>query len=119
MKLLRRNTTEFDYKPYKGKEEVLSNGRHTGRYEVTYGDPVPYRGNIDLPNGFIRQQLFGLDTDYTNIVLLDDRDADIREEGLILWEGHSYRIQAIRKSLNFLALAITQLPSPETTGGGS
>ena len=114
MKLLRRNTTEFDYRPYKGKTEILIDGKHTGRYEVTYGEPIPYRGNIDLPNGYVAKQLFGIDTDYTNIVLMDDRNADIREEGHIIWEGHTYLIQSIRRSLNVLALAIKQLPSPET-----
>jgi hypothetical protein len=75
---------------------------------------VPYRGTIDLPNGHISKELFGIDTDYTHVVILDRRDADIKEQGRIDWEGNTYQIQAVRKSLNFMSLAIKKLPSPET-----
>lgn len=110
MKLLRRNTSEFQYLAYAGKQEMLDNGRHTGRFEIAYSDPVPYRGTVDLPSGNVSRELFGLDLDYTHVVVMDDPDADIHEAGRILWKGKLFEIMAVRPSLNALSIAMKILP---------
>ena len=110
MRLLRRNTTLFDYYAYNGKTEALDNGRHTGRYEVTYKSPVTYRGTVDLPSGYVSRELFGIDTDYTHVLVMDRPDADITESGRILWDGKQFEIKAVRKSLNALSVAMKILP---------
>ena len=108
MKLLKRNTTEFTYTAYSGKVEVLNNGKHTGKFELSYADPVTYCGNISIPSGNVYQQLFGIETAYTHVLLMDNPDADIREDGLIQWKGKVYEIKAVRPSLNVLAVALRQ-----------
>lgn len=106
MKLLRRNTTPFTYRALAGEEETLVNGRHTGIMHPVYADPVEYRGNISAPSGFATDQLFGVNTHYTHVLLLDKPDADITETGLIDWKGATYEIKAVRPSLNVLAVAL-------------
>jgi len=106
MKLLRRNTTVFGYRAYTGETEVLSDGMHTGNYQPAYSDAVEYRGNISSPSGHIADQLFGIDTKYTHILLMDKPNVDIREEGLVEWKGDTYEIRAVRPSLNVLAVAL-------------
>ena len=108
MRLLRRNTTEFTYTAYSGKTEVMNNGKHTGKFTLTYADPVTYRGNISVPSGNDYQQLFGIETSYTHVLLMDDPETDIRESGLIQWKGKVYEIKAVRPSLNVLAVALKQ-----------
>lgn len=113
MKLLRRNLTEFAYMAYKGKEEILDYGKHTGRYEVRYGDPEIRRGMIDTPSGYAQSQFFGINPDYTHVLILDDPNADIKEAGRVVCKGVTYEIRAVRPSLNFLSVALKKLTEAE------
>ena len=106
MRLLRRNTTTFQYLKNDGEEETILNGRHTGDYAPKYADPVTYRGNISSPSGLATDKLFGIDIQYTHVLLMDKLDADITEDGLISWNGALYEIKAVRPSLNVLAIAL-------------
>lgn len=106
MKLLKRNLTEFTYEAYEGKQEILKDGKHTGKYEVRYGEPVPYTGNISTPSQMASQQWFGIETDYTHVLLMEDPNADIKETGIIRWKGNTYMITAVRPSINVLAVAL-------------
>ena len=108
MKLLKRNTTEFTYSAYEGKTEILNNGKHTGKFTLSYSNPVTYRGNISVPAGQVNQQWFGIDVKYTHILLMDDPEAAITESGLIQWKGKTYLIKAVRPSPNVLAIALSQ-----------
>lgn len=110
MRLLRRNTTVFQYRAYAGKQETIINGRHTGNGKPIYADPVTYRGNISSPTGFATDKLFGIDIQYSHVLLLDNPNADISEDGLILWNGAEYEIKAVRPSLNVLAVALKKRP---------
>ena len=107
MRLLRRNTTEFEYLPPTGNEtDIDANGDHTGDFHPEYGDPITYRGNISAPSGQVQHQFYGLDIRYTHTLLMDDPTADIHERGLIRWQGHTYDIQAVCPSLNVLSVAL-------------
>ena len=106
MRLQYINTTTFQYRAYLGKTEVLSNGRHTGHSEPSYADPVEYRGNISVPYGQASQQMFGQDIRYTHVLVMEDPNADIKEDGLIDWRDNTYEIKAVRPSLNYLNVAL-------------
>lgn len=106
MRLLRRNTTAFEYRALTGEEEILKDGMHTGNMQPTYANPVQYRGNISAPSGFATDQLFGINTRYTHVLLMDNPDAPIAEDGLIDWKGATYEVKAVRPSLNVLAVAL-------------
>lgn len=113
MKLLKRNLTEFEYMAYLGKQEIMIDGKHTGRYEVQYADPIVRRGMIDVPTGYVQNQLFGINNDYSHVLLLDDPDADIKEAGRIRWKNALYEIKAVRQSLNVLSVALKKLTATE------
>lgn len=106
MKLLRRNTTEFQYRPLDSQTEVKKDGIHAGTYVPTYGQTVTYRGHISTPSGIAQAQLFGLDIRYSHVLLMDNPDADIREGGIVEWKGDSYDVAAVRPSLNVLSVAL-------------
>ena len=107
MRLLVRNTTEFEYLPNPGTESDLNDdGEHTGEFYPDYGNPVTYRGNISSPNGNTNQTFYGEDIRYTHTLLMDKPDADINEYGVIRWKGELYDIAAIRPSLNVLSIAL-------------
>ena len=122
MRLLKRNTTPFVYRPFLGQREILENDRHTGQYEPTYGEDVPYTGTMGEPNGYSQNTFYGIETNYTHVLLLDKPDADIRETGLIEWKGDVYEIVAVRPSLNVLSVALrkqtTSGMEPFTAGDG-
>lgn len=109
MRLQKRNTTTFEYRANLGKQETLLNGMHTGNMSITYGTPVQYRGNISAPSGFATDNLFGVNTPYTHILLMDDPNANIAEDGLIDWKGGVYEVKAVRPSLNVLAVALKKM----------
>lgn len=107
MKLLLRNTTEFEYLPYTGVDSDLNDdNEHTGEYHHVYGDPVWYRGNISSPSNEVNQTLYGTDIRYTHTLLLDDPNAAIDEYGQVRWRGDLYDIQAVIPSINSLTVAL-------------
>lgn len=117
MRLLRRNTTTFQYLKNIGEEETILNGRHTGDSEPMYDSPITYRGNISSPTGFATDKLFGIDVQYSHVLLLDKPDTDITEDGLIVWNGAEYEIKAVRPSLNVLAIALKKRPVNHAKSG--
>lgn len=107
MKLLRRNTKEFEYLPNTGSETDLDeHERHTGIFEPEYGESVTMRGNISMPSGQISREFFGMDIRYTHVLVMDDPEAPIEETGRIRWKGDEYDIKAVRPSLNAMSVAL-------------
>lgn len=110
MKLLLRNTTEFEYLPYGGVETDLNDdGEHTGEFHPAYGDPVTYRGNISSPSGQTQQTFYGEDIRYTHTLVMDNPKAEITEHGIVRWQGHSYEVTAVRPSINVLSVALKRM----------
>ena len=106
MKLLRRDTVEFQYRPYSGALEGQTDERHTGNYEPEYGYPVTYRGNISPPGDSMSNRLFGRNGNYTHVLLMDNPKANILESGIIEWNNGVYEIYAISRSKNFMHVAL-------------
>lgn len=110
MKLLRRNTKEFEYLPWTGEETDLDeHGRHTGNYKPVYGNPVTKRGNISTPSGQTNQTFYGQDIRYTHTLVMAEDYDDIAESGRIQWDGKLYEIKAVRPSLNGMSAALKEL----------
>lgn len=110
MRLLRRNSTEFEYLPWTGEESDLDeNGRHTGDYNPVYGSPVTKHGNISSPSGHTNQTFYGLDIRYTHTLVMAEDYDDITESGRIRWKGKLYEIKAVRPSLNGMSAALKEL----------
>jgi len=110
MRLLRRNTTVFEYLPYDGTETDLNDdGEHTGEFHPDYGTAVTYRGNISTPSGQTAHTFYGEDIRYTHMLVMDKPDAAINEHGVVLWKGHQYEVTAVRPSLNVLNIALRRM----------
>jgi hypothetical protein len=119
MKLLRRNTTEFEYIPYTGMTEIMTDDdEHTGEYAPGYGDPVKYRGNISTPSGMVNQTFYGEEIRYTHTLVMDKPDADIHEGGVIRWKGELYDIRSVRPSQNVLSVALRKQTTDNAEGDG-
>lgn len=107
MRLLIRNRTEFEYYAYTGLEsDEDENGMHTGVWHPVYDNPVTYKGNISVPSGIAVQAFDGLEIRYSHVLLMDDPNADIREDGKVKWNDRMYSITAVRPSLNVLSVAL-------------
>lgn len=107
MKLLRRNTTEFEYLPYTGLSSDLNeDDEHTGEFHPVYDEAITYRGNISSPSGYVNQTFYGMDVRYTHVLVMDNPNADIQETGLIRWKDDLYEIRAVRPSINGLSVAL-------------
>lgn len=108
MRLLERLKTGFEYRDYLGKSEKLSNGNHTGVFEPTYSSAVVMRGHIGPAAGEAQAKMFGLETHFTHVLLMDETDAPIKVSGLIDWNGKSYEVLAVRETQNYLAIAMRE-----------
>ena len=89
----------------------MNGNMHTGRYEIRYGDPTPYRGSISAGNGYVRKEIFGIDLDYSHTVLLNDMSADIEETGRIQWRNGLYEIKKVVSTFNVIAIAMKRIPT--------
>ena len=113
MRLLKRQQTAFEYMPNLGVQEILEDGKHTGRYCPRYGGRVTYKGNVAMPTGYVQATWFGIDKDYSHILLMEDPKAPIKEDGIIEWDGNTYVIQAVKPSYNFLSIAMRVITKEE------
>lgn len=110
MRLLRRNTTEFEYLPPGETETDLNEyGEHTGDFRTTYGEPIVYSGNISSPSGHTKSAFFGEEVLYTHVLVMDRPDVDIKEHGMVRWKDDSYDITAVRPSLNGMSVALRRM----------
>lgn len=115
MRCLERNKRKFFYALYKGKTAVVdSHGYKTGEYEITYGRPVMMRANISPSQGSVGTELFGINTNYSKVIVTADMNCPIAEDTAI-WidrmpcEKNNYRVVQVAKSLNQTAYAIDEV----------
>lgn len=89
----------------------------TGDYTMGYGKPIPFKGNITMSSGEINIAEFGVDvSNYDAILIVDKGEIPITETSLIWFneeptyedaeetlvkpESATYRVIAIKPSLN-------------------
>ena len=114
MKLLLRNTTLFEYLPYKGAGSDLNEyGEHTGDFSrPCYGCPKTYRGCITAPGGNTNQTFYGEDIRYTHTLIMD-RHVGITEYGIVRWRGNLYEVTAVRPTINGESIALRRMTADE------
>lgn len=120
MQLLRRNLKEMEYIPYEGESDIDPNtGLHTGEPVPSYGEPIPFEGNISTPSGYVNPTFYGEDIRYTHTLTMDPTDEfEPDEYGLIQYDGDTYAIRAVRESLNYLTLALQKQTVNHAEGDG-
>lgn len=117
-----RNKVNFYYATYERKEEIIDEyGNKTGEYEVIYGKPVKYKGNISAEQGEIQSRQFGDSVVYDRVIVICE-DIPI-DEFSILWidtppvfneDGttntpHDYIVKKVANSLNVKSIAISKV----------
>ena len=108
MKLLKRNLKEMEYIPYEGESDIdPDTGLHTGEPVQSYGEPIPFLGNISAPSLYVNPTFYGEDIRYTHTLAMEPTDEfEVNEYGLIRYNGDTYEIRAVRPSLNYVTLAL-------------
>lgn len=119
MRTLNRNKQPLYYALYKGKTEYVDEyGNKTGEYTTQYETPVKTYMNISPARGNIVLEQFGINTQYTHILVTDKMDCPIAKD-TILWIGktpdnegkikHNFVVKQIAKSLNSISYAISEV----------
>lgn len=109
-----RNQKYFDYYPYLGKGSDLNDdGDHTGTPDIVYGSPVTYRGTISAASGHTNPTFYGRDIRYTHVLVMTNMNADIRENGYILWRGDKYEVRGVADTLNVKSVALRRMTVDE------
>lgn len=115
MRNLRRNETTIYYSLYIGSsEQTDDSGLFTGGIVNTYSTPVALEASVSAARGTAEIDLFGVNTSYTNAVIVDDPDCPIDEHS-ILWVGipttepHNYEVVRVARSLNHVTYAVQQV----------
>jgi len=112
----KRNTKEFEYLPLESKgNDIDEFGDHTGEPDLVYGDPVTYHGSISAPNGYVNPTFYGRDIRYTHTLIMTNMNADIKEDGIVIYKGEKYEVRAVAPSLNVLNIALRKLTVEEET----
>jgi len=106
--LLKRNLKEMEYIPYEGESDIHPDtGLHTGEPIPSYGEPIPFLGNISAPSQYVNPTFYGEDIRYTHTLAMEPNDeVPVNEYGLIRYNGEMYEIRAVRPSLNYLNIAL-------------
>lgn len=118
MKALARNKQTVYYALYKEKAKVYdSDGLFTGDHKPTYDTPVKTKMNISPARGLADVEMFGVNTNYTRVMVTDDMSCPIAETSVI-WIGaepnqtnsnFNYRVVRVARSLNSITYAIAEV----------
>ena len=121
MRSLRRNKQTFYYALYLGNTEVIDEfGDRTGQYVPSYTEPTEYRANISPARGTTDLEQFGINSNYTKVIVTSDMNCPF-EETTRLWIGidptqsYNYVVVQRAESLNSISFAIREV----TTSGDS
>lgn len=110
VRCLKRNQRTFLYLPYLQTDAVLDDDeRETGEEAPDYAPPVEKKGNISPADQAAYVQIFGTFTDYTHILVMDDPNVEIDENGLIVWKGNTYIVQRVAPSINSVRIALKKV----------
>ena len=85
MRCLDINKTTFFYANLLSTEDLIDvDGLFTGETKHNYSDPIKAEGNISPAAGVATSEVFGIDTNYTKTLVMDDPKFSL-DELSILW----------------------------------
>lgn len=118
-----RNQSTFYYALYQSKTEITDSNNHkTGRYQISYANPVKMEASISAARGTADVEQFGISLDYEKTIITGDMTCPLSESS-ILWidkvpvideQGatttpNDYKIVKVAKSINYIAYAIKKV----------
>lgn len=115
MRCLNKNKRTIHYKNYLGKTQIVDDyGNRTGEYTLTYSDFIETKMNISPSRGIASEEMFGIQTNYTKVLVTDDVNCTMDEHS-ILWIDkpitgpHDYVVVRKAVSINSVAYAILEV----------
>ena len=120
MRLLDRNKQAVYYAVLTGFTDATDAlGNLTGEKVKTYSTPVKTRMYVSAARGSASDEVFGVDTPYTKVLITDDMSCPITETSR-LWVGiepvvgqteneHNYIVTQVAKSLNHISYAVKEV----------
>jgi hypothetical protein len=112
MKGLERNKIPVTYRLYLGEQEQIADGLYTGERPSVYADPVTIKASVSAARGTSDVDLFGINANYTNTVIVDDLSCPIDENSRLEINGKPFAVSRVAKSLNHITYAVTELSEP-------
>ena len=119
MRTLKRNKQKIWYATYLGYEDQMEDGLYTGDLVPTYSDPVMLMANVNPASGRTGIEPFGVDTNYTHLMVTDELNLPI-DELSVIWFGRepevdgspvapNFRVTRVAKSLNSVTYALEEI----------
>lgn len=120
MKLLERNKQTVYYAVLTGVADAADAlGNLTGERVKTFSTPVKTRMYVSAARGSASDEVFGVDTPYTKVLITDDMACPITETSR-LWidkeavvgsavTEHNYIVTQVAKSLNHISYAVKEV----------
>lgn len=117
MRCMERNKQTVWFAAYRGKKEIISDGRRTGQYQVLVGEPVMARAVVSVARGAMENELFGINVNYDRTILFDDAKVPV-DEASVFWvdkdpkhgaEPWDYVAEKVARSLNSTAVAVRRV----------
>ena len=65
--------------------------------------------NVAPATGNASVEPFGVDTTYSHIMVVEGTDCPIAEETIVLYNGQTYRVVRVAKSLNHIRYALREV----------
>lgn len=116
MRGLTRNKTTIWFALYEGEDEYKDGDLFTGETVPVYSTPCPIRASVSAARGTSEIELFGVNTNYSKTVIVDDTACPIDEHSRLWIDrdpltgiAHNYEVVMVAKSLNHIAYAVTQV----------
>lgn len=117
MKCMERNKQVVWFAAYRGKEEIVSDGRRTGQYKTLVGEPVMARAVVSAARGALENEQFGINVNYDRTILFDDAHVPV-DDATVFWiekdpkrgaEPWNYTVEKVARSLNSTAVAVKRV----------
>lgn len=115
MKVLKQNRRKTYYALYTGDNEVLIDGKRTGRFEPTYSTPQEFKVNVSATQGNAYVRPFGMWGDFSAIMVTDDMDTPF-DTSTVFWvdkdpstDPYNFIVVRVSRSLNSTTIALKEV----------
>jgi len=115
MRTLDKNKQTIHYKPYSGATPVTDEDNLlTGEDEVSYGKLKEMRCHVSPASGLATQQIFGIETNYSKVLITDDMNCGLNEYSIVWVDKpttgpHDYVVARRSVSLNYIAYGLMEV----------
>lgn len=115
MRTLIRNKQTIHYKNYSSASAATdSYGLLTGEDAVSYGDLTKIQCYVSPASGLASQQIFGIETNYSKVILTDDMNCGLDEYSIVWIDKpttgpHDYVVARKSVSLNYIAYGLVEV----------